>query len=204
MASIGDLAVTLSLDSAGFIRGLGGASTSFAGFGGAVGGTAGIVVGVLKDLALAGIRLAGAAEPGLYAQLGDAWDDLHAVIGRAFVPILKAALPLVQLIGDALATVTPFFASFLDGLLSMVNIVSQLGTEFAQAWGFSGAARGAAATQASFTSADAFASKIQSAAFGGSIQDRQLEELQGIHGYMRTLGEILSGGAIAKRLLMGA
>jgi len=114
--------------------------------------------------------MAGAANPGLYAELGDAWDDLQASIGQIFTPILKAAIPIVRALGDAFATLGPFIEAFIDGALTPLMDL------FKQGMGMLGlkSSVGKAAGQAGFSSSDSFAQKVQLAAFssgGGAKRD---------------------------------
>lgn len=174
MASIANMAVQLSLDAAGFVRGLGGASTSFAGFGGAIGGQAGIVAGSIGSVADGLMKMAGAANPGLYAMLGDAWDDLQATIGQAFMPILRSLIPIVEDLGDIFAQLAPIIQYLLDNTLVplFAAIHSAIGL-----LGIGGSAKGAAAKQAAFMSGSSYAEKAQLAAFSSTGSANPQEQI---------------------------
>jgi len=119
---------------------LGQAAGSATGGSGVGGGAAGVVGGIGKALSMALpeaapfiaaitgivdvvgqavdklIGFAAKAAPGVFAQMNVAIDDLQAVIGRTFVPMLEILRDAFRFVGDALATVLPTAAEVKEAL----------------------------------------------------------------------------------------
>jgi hypothetical protein len=84
---------------------------------------AGALTGAFTGIVDMASRFVGALNPALLEQLQFAFDDLFAVIGRAFVPIIGAAIPIVRTFADALVPVIdgliPVMSSLADTLLTV-------------------------------------------------------------------------------------
>lgn len=66
--------------------------------------TVGGALSKLYDIGMAGVAK---ASPGTAARLTRAWDDVHAVMGRMFIPVVEHVTSAVRLMGDVLAGILP-------------------------------------------------------------------------------------------------
>ena len=72
-------------------------------------------------------RFVSALNPGIIEQMQLAFDDLYAVIGKLFVPIMAAVVPIVRTFADALVpviqTMIPAFKLFADAMINIATPV---------------------------------------------------------------------------------
>lgn len=72
-------------------------------------------------------KFAGALNPAIVEQLQLAFDDLFAVVGRLFIPIMAAAVPIVRLFADAMVPVVqalmPTFKLLADAIMNIAGPV---------------------------------------------------------------------------------
>ena len=64
------------------------------------------------------------ANPAVYNQLQFAFQDLSAVVGRVFVPVIRAAIPIVRALADAVATSVPVLGSIFTNIANVVKDLS--------------------------------------------------------------------------------
>ena len=111
LAAKGIIAITK-----GLFNGISGAAMApVAAFGAVAGAFTGII-----DIAS---KFVSALNPGIMEQLQLAFDDLFAVVGRAFVPVMAAVIPIVRTFADALVPVIqslmPTFKTLADTMLKV-------------------------------------------------------------------------------------
>lgn len=100
--------------------GVGGVLKGLAAAAGPVGIAISAATDVVIGLGKAAMDFAGKASPATMQRFNQAINDMQAVIGRMFVPVLELATSGIRLMGDALATILPS-ASEMRDLLSPVK-----------------------------------------------------------------------------------
>lgn len=169
------------------------AATSFAGKLSSALGTVG-----LAGVAAAGAGLFGASmiNPALMEQLGFAVTDLFAAIGESLVPIIQEVIPLIRLMGDVVATVSPYVMKLTMAIADMIRMIveflgdtfdfvlSELNIERRSASGMSGA--GSAKMGGIVEAQREFQLKAlqASAGMGRSVPEQQLEEQRKTNGIL--------------------